>query len=180
MVKNLKGGKHKNLARKYNTEEKNFKVRFKVDAMEHYGFVEKILGFGHFDAQCDDGVLRRCMIPGKFKKRKRDNLVVVGGFILIGEYEFETGSKLKMKKGSLLETYSETDMRTIMDQTRGDDSMRSFFKDRKTDKIGGGGVGDEDVIFSEEAQASSTEAVGVVGVKKDLVGSHNEINIEDI
>jgi len=128
MVKNLKGGSgHKNLARKNVKAEGNqYNVRMKTDSLEHYAFVEKNLGNGHLDVLCDDQLVRRCMIPGKFKKHKRNNLITLNGFILVGEYEFETTMKDKMQKCSLLETYSEQDYKEILDKSANDDKLYSF------------------------------------------------------
>lgn len=146
MVNNKHGGKHKHLARKHNSEyaEKRVHARLKTDIMEHYGYVKTILGNGHFDVLCDDEVVRRGRIPGAFKKKKRDNYLAINGFVLIGKYEFETKVKGRIEKCDLLETYSDADMRIIIEHSKSDDDLRSFFS-KKEKQI----TDDCDVIFAE-------------------------------
>lgn len=129
MVKNLKGGKgHKNLARKYNNvSEEQTRLRLREDEDERYGIVETILGNGHFYVLCDDDIKRLCRIGGKFKKRRRDNLVVKNGFVLIGLYGFETEIKDKIQKCDLMETYTDMELKRLMDKER-DMKARQFIE----------------------------------------------------
>jgi initiation factor 1A len=129
MVKNLKGGKgHKKLGAKYsNIAQEQTQIRLKKDVDERYGMVESILGNGHFYVCCDDDQKRICRIGGKFKKRRRDNLVVKNGFVLIGLYGFETQVKDKMEKCDLLETYTDTEVKRLLDKEK-DTNSRKFIE----------------------------------------------------
>jgi initiation factor 1A len=128
MVKNVKGGKgHKNLARKYtNVAEEQMSVRIKKEEDEKYGVVESILGNGHFYVNCEDDQKRICRIGGKFKKRRRDNLVLKNGFVMVGLYGFETKmSSTSLEKCDLLETYSDSDLKRLFDKEK-DTQSRTF------------------------------------------------------
>ena len=167
MVKNLKGGNgHKNLARKnVKTGNSQATVRLKGDSLEHYAFVEKNLGNGHLDVLCDDDVLRRCRIPGKFKKHKRNNLITVNGFILIGEFGFETIIKDKIQKCDLLETYSEQDFKEIMEISNNDDKLYSFLQRKRSDKIAS--YVDDGFDFSDKAG----EEVDIGNLKQSMAAA---------
>lgn len=45
------------------------KLITKIDGAQDYGRVKKILGDRRVNVLCNDGVLRLCSIPGKFRKR---------------------------------------------------------------------------------------------------------------
>lgn len=194
MVNNKHGGKHKHLARKHNTEEKTFNTRMKKDSMEHYGFVEKNLGNGHFDVLCDDDVLRRCRLPGAFKKKKRDNYVAVKGFVLIGKYDFETVVEGRIEKCDLLETYSDMDMKIIMEHARNDNALSRFLESRSTGDTSSksgccamdtGGVifaddADDDIIKKVAAAAAAAASGDISFENTKIVGYQTEINIDEI
>ena len=78
MVKNFKGGKHKNMARKHLVSNSSNKIRLSEDAFEVYAVATKMLGNGRFYAKRLSGKYRgiECIgiIRGKFKgKGKRNN-----------------------------------------------------------------------------------------------------------
>ena len=128
MVKNTHGGnKHKNQGRKFIT-----KVSHKLRIAEHdgelYGIVTKMLGNGMFYVHCIDNILRLGHIRGKFSGRgKRDNLVEINKWVLVGEREWDnksadTGAK-KLTKCDLLEIYNDLDKTKLMDSVSADWSI---------------------------------------------------------
>jgi initiation factor 1A len=124
MVKNTQGGnKHKNQARKYIVAKPSNKLRIAEDEGELYAVVTKMLGNGMFHAHCIDGIARLGYIRGKFTgRRKRDNVVAPGVWVLVGEREWDigeekasSGAKVKLPKCDLLEVYNESDKERLRD-----------------------------------------------------------------
>jgi translation initiation factor 1A len=120
MVKNITGGSnHKKFGRKYTNSaaRSNNRLRVSEDEGELYAIVTKMLGNGMFHCLCIDGITRLGHIRGKFSGRgKRDNMVEVGKWVLVGLREWDiTDDKMplsksaKIQKSDLLEVYSETD-----------------------------------------------------------------------
>jgi len=120
MVKNTHGGSgHKKFARKFASGSKSNKLRVSEDEGEIYSIVTKMLGNGMFHCYCIDGEIRLGHIRGKFSGRgKRDNMVEVGKWVLIGLREWDIVSdkssakmtvKEKLQHSDLLEVYSESD-----------------------------------------------------------------------
>lgn len=121
MVKNVHGGnKHKSQARKNTVSKPSAKLRTATCEGELYAIVTKMLGNGMFTGHCIDDVPRLCHIRGKFSGRgKRDNIVEVGKWVLVGEREWDIGSTadktVKKLKADLLEVYSELDKEKLID-----------------------------------------------------------------
>jgi translation initiation factor IF-1 len=115
MVKNTQGGSsHKKYGRKFTTGAKNNKLRISEDEGEIYSIVTKMLGNGMFHCLGIDEKQRLGYIRGKFSGRgKRDNIVDVGKWVLIGLREWDInssrGEKEKLQKCDLLEVYSDSD-----------------------------------------------------------------------
>ena len=107
MVKNTKGGHHKNQARK-NSYSNSFKTRISTNDSEVYAKVIKIFG-NQFDAITINGDTFRVIIRGKFSgKFKRSNLIYINSFVLIG---IRNWSNLLI--ADLLEIYSNNDLSSL-------------------------------------------------------------------
>jgi initiation factor 1A len=94
MVKNTTGGsKTKGQARKlvsFDSKASNKMLRISTDIYEVYAQVTKNLGNGMCHVLCADTKTRLCHIRGKFRGRgKRDNLVGLGSWLLVGIREWE-------------------------------------------------------------------------------------------
>jgi initiation factor 1A len=125
MVKNTKGGSgHKKFARKFSGGgSKINNLRPSEDVNEVYAIVTKMLGNGMFHCYCIDKNIRLGHIRGKFTSRrgKRDNIVQVGKWVLIGLREWDTSENsssiskynVKMQQCDLLEVYSDTDKQRL-------------------------------------------------------------------
>jgi initiation factor 1A len=108
MVKNQKGGnKSKKMGRKFLSAPIDRHVRVAEEKGEIYGVVTKLLGNGMFYVNDPDGKERLVVMRNKFCGRgKRDNVVVQGGWVLIGERDFESCAK---PKHDLLEVYNDSE-----------------------------------------------------------------------
>ena len=144
MVKNTFGGnKHKSQGRKFVTAKPNNKLRVAECDGELYAVVTKMCGNGMFHAQCIDGQLRLGHIRGKFSgRKKRDNMVAPGIWVLVGERIFSnlqeststshlTSTNQKSKKDKLdqcdlLEVYSDSDKQALKDTVSMNWSMLNY------------------------------------------------------
>ena len=120
MVENTKGGSgHKKFARKHSGGGARINnLRVSQDISEVYAIVTKMLGNGMFHCHCIDVNIRLGHIRGKFSYRsgKRDNMVQVGKWVLVGLREWDTSDTSCISKQSekfqqcdLLEVYNDTD-----------------------------------------------------------------------
>jgi translation initiation factor IF-1 len=109
MVKNTKGGNHKNQARKHLCSYER-KLRLKTDPCEMYALVTIKPGGNKIVVLCLDNVTRLCTIPGKFN-RGRDNVVEKGSWVLIGLRDWETPKK--RENCDLLEVYNENEKQKL-------------------------------------------------------------------
>ena len=122
MVKNTMGGCNgKKVAHKHAVKSTKSGLRISQNKSEIYGVVKRLNG-NTFDVTCIDDKERRCFIRGKFKGRgKRDNIVEVDKWVLIGLREFQqVPSELVLVKGKkememcdLLEVYSSSEKETL-------------------------------------------------------------------
>ena len=125
MVKNTFGGnKHKSQARKFTTNKPSNKLRIAEVDGEIYCVVTKMLGNSMFYAYGIDDVGRLGHIRGKFSGRgKRDNIVEVGKWVLLGEREWDIKKDRKKTvsdseiviKCDLLEVYNDLDKERLKD-----------------------------------------------------------------
>ena len=129
MVKNTNGGsKSKGFARKHanNNNTNNNDVRVVEEVGEIYAVVTKMCGGGMFQCYGIDHVERLCHIRGSFSgRKKRDNIVVNGGWVLIGIREWDkkeeeaqesssSKKKVKLPQCDLLEVYNDKDREKLM------------------------------------------------------------------
>jgi len=77
-----------------------------------------------FEAKCEDGVTRICIIRNKFRGRgKRDNMLTAGIWILIGIRDWEVKHPDKKSTCDLLYVYSEEDKNILKHNTDGNWSV---------------------------------------------------------
>jgi initiation factor 1A len=123
--KNVHGGAgHKKFARKHNVNNssKNNRLKIAEDELEKYGIATKMLGNNMFHVHCIDNVVRLCHIRGKFTGRsKRDNMVELGKWVLVGLREWkEDKSQNKMQQSDLLEVYNDLDKQRLRECVNAD------------------------------------------------------------
>lgn len=112
MVKNTKGGKNaKKFGRKFANQGGGPSVlRMSKDPAEIYACCSKIYGGANIEVKCVDGVDRLCIMRNKFRGRgKRDNVIAVGTWLLVGLRDFETVKEGKRENCDLLEVYKDYD-----------------------------------------------------------------------
>ena len=111
MVKNTKGGKNaKKFGRKFSNQGGPTILRMSKDPAEVYACCSKIYGGANIEVKCVDGVDRLCIMRNKFRGRgKRDNVIAVGTWLLVGLREFETLKEGKRENCDLLEVYKDYD-----------------------------------------------------------------------
>jgi translation initiation factor 1A len=153
MVKNVNGGsKAKCQGRKYASSSKQSRaLRLSTDECELYAHVTAYLGNGMCYVGCDDGIERLCHIRGKFRGRgKRDNLVTLGSWLLIGLREWATESTTAKKKQEcdLLEVYSDSDKETLRDIKNVNWSL--FASAARENTNDGTADKDDELVFSNE------------------------------
>jgi translation initiation factor IF-1 len=122
MVKNTMGGCNgKKVAHKHAVKSTKSGLRISQNKSEIYGVVKRLNG-NTFDVTCIDEKERRCFIRGKFKGRgKRDNIIEVDKWVLIGLREFQqvpselvlVNGKKEMEMCDLLEVYSSSEKETL-------------------------------------------------------------------
>lgn len=112
----------KKVAHKHAVKSTKSGLRTSQNKSEIYGVVKRLNG-NTFDVTCIDEKERRCFIRGKFKGRgKRDNIIEVDKWVLIGLREFQqvpssqsvlVNGKREMEMCDLLEVYSSSEKETL-------------------------------------------------------------------
>lgn len=125
MVRNLTGGSgHKSQARKNVVSRGGASgaLRLAEEEGECFAQVERLLGGSNCHVKCSDGVVRLCVIRGKFRgKGKRDNVLSSGSIVLVGIRDYETcKSKDKLQTCDLLEVYREADKTRLFSNVKFD------------------------------------------------------------
>jgi translation initiation factor 1A len=195
MGKNVHGGSgHKKFANKYNNNNgpRNNKLRLSEDDGEIYAIVSKMLGNGMFFCHCIDGIDRLGHIRGKFSGRgKRDNIVEVGKWVLIGLREWDNVStvlKQKKQQCDLLEIYLDTDKMRLRESVSIDWKVLDDNDLSKKEELN-----DSDIVFGsdrdfererllKEMKTSTMETITMKleNNNEDEVNVDTEINVEDI
>ncbi len=107
MVKNTNGGKYAKKAKRSSLMQPiQAKTRIVSEEGEVYACVKKLLGNGRMEVLCIDNVVRQCHIPKKFRYFKRDNIVRIGSWIMVGLRLWESNTK----NCDLLEVYAQYDV----------------------------------------------------------------------
>lgn len=179
MVKNTTGGnKSKGQARKHITSKNSRVLRTAKEEGEIYAIVDRIIGGGQLHVFCDDNKTRLGIIRGKFKGRgKRDNIMNVGTFVLIGLRDFaSTKEGDKLEQCDILEVYQESEkeqLRKFIDWT-----VFSNYDKTKTGNV----VSTEDNIeFTNDETNDEYETLMINNkTEKFGLGTNEQINIDDI
>lgn len=107
MVKNTSGGKYAKKAKRGSLNPPlQTKTRLVSEEGEIYACVKRILGNGRIEVMCIDNVLRQCHIPKKFRFFKRDNIIRVNSWVMVGIRLWESNKN----NCDLLEVYSNYDV----------------------------------------------------------------------
>lgn len=123
MVRNTTGGSgHKSQARKHVAPRGGTSNSLRVvkEEGECFAQVERLLGGSNCHVKCTDGIVRLCVIRGKFRgKSKRDNVLMMGSIVLVGirDYESRKGDN-KLETCDLLEVYRESDKTALFSSVK--------------------------------------------------------------
>ena len=136
MVKNQGGNKSKKMGRKFINAPIDRRVRKAEEEGEIYAVVTTLLGNGMFHANDCDGKERLCVMRNKFRGRgKRDNLVALGSWVLIGERDYEASSS--KPKCDLLEVYNDGEKMKLKNSGESIfDNLKSDYDDKHDDGTG--------------------------------------------
>jgi hypothetical protein len=173
MVKNTTGGKgSKSLARKNeNFSSGGGKLRT-ADAncvYEQYAIVTSALGNCRFYVTTIIGQKLILKVQGKFSGRnKRNNLVSIGSYILIGLYDFEEPN---FKNSSLLELYTDFEVKILASLPSPNSTF--FLQSSRQSSQPDDGL----IVFSNE---DSFKVLQTLEEKQDTEMIDDEINIDDI
>lgn len=179
MVKNLTGGnKSKKGARKSysGSAPGQTGLVLSTNSSEIYAVITRINGNGMCEAQCIDGKIRLCIIRKKFKgRRKRDNTIKVGSWVLVGLREWETNTG--KQKTDLLTIYSENDREKIM--AKSNDNFVVLIETSK--KIEENDYTQEDIGLIDIDNTDTTEYDEFSSTNKTtLVIDEEDIDFDDI
>ena len=189
MVKNMSGGsKTKSFARKLQHEVPSGGIRMPANEFEVIGCVFRMLGNGRMVVRTAHSSLAevQCVIRNKFRGRaKRNHMVSVGSFVLIGLYDWEAPN---FKTSDMLHMYSLEDVSALKTNPLWSTlltSLDSFL-------LNMGPVGqDQDFIFSTEdsveiqrkdGKEDKTECGddGGGGGDGSSISQYSDINFDDI
>ena len=155
MVKNTTGGnKAKQQGRRFaiNASQAVTSVRKAVDKDEMYAVVSKIFGGKFCQVTCQDGVVRRCSIRKKFMARRRgENNVAVGIWVLVGLYDWEVKAD-GSQTCDLLEVYSAAEKDCLKQQEKNCNFMHLLKVGDEADQ--------ETVAFSSNSLANDDDDDG--------------------
>ena len=182
MVKNTKGGCNgKKVAHKHAVKSTKSGLRISQNKSEIYGTVKRLNG-NTFDVTCIDDKERRCFIRGKFKGRgKRDNIIEVDKWVLIGIREFQQApkenaiksnskGKKEMEMCDLLEVYSSGEKDTLK-RTHGIFMKESELSRASTTVVAMEDVCDfvdTDTLRYQKIVSSSSSSVETIKMKKGV------------
>jgi len=181
MVKNNQGGnKSKRMGRKF-LQKGPSKTRFSEDPDEIYACCLKMHG-PSCDVLCIDGKTRLCFIRNKFKGRgKRDSLISIGTWLLVGRRSFEGEKENKKENCDLMEVYSENDKK-ILQQHEHDKpwsvlNIIQSYSESNTNKESGfefsdGDTNDYEALVKESVK---NEHVKIVGLDEE-----DDVSVDDI
>ena len=122
MVRNKVGGnKSKKMGRKYLNAPQTKGLRMSREEAEMYAVVDTMYGHGMCNVICLDGKERLCIIRRKFKGRgKRDNMISLGSWLLVGIREWEVVREGKKPKCDLLEVYNDNEKEQLIKRCKQD------------------------------------------------------------
>jgi initiation factor 1A len=190
MVKNSIGGnKAKKQGRKHIVASSApTRLRIATEEGELYGCVLKIYGNGMCQVLGIDGKEYLCHIRNKFRGRsKRDNMITMGSWVLVGLREWETGIK---RSCDLLELYGQHEIEQL--KIRVYNVNWTILGSGAAAAAAGGGGGNEyktvpdDIEFvereeeEEEFTATAATASGAPTTRMTIYTCDELVDIDDI
>jgi translation initiation factor IF-1 len=194
MVKNTTGGnKSKGFARKnVNASKQSSKLRTAVEVGEVYAVVVKLFGGARCLVVGMDNVERACIIRGKFRGgQRRDHTLKSGTLVLVGDRDWTSEKKDKLRECDLLEVYSDIDKERLKkSETKVDWSFANVADGTKTSSSGLNINDEDDDLFSKDTAqeeyaelmkaAITAEAKGVKTTTIAFDTDDGKVDIDDI
>lgn len=189
MVKNEKGGnKSKKLGRKHVNEtsgktNENIHVRYAKEEGEMYAVVSKNYGSNTCLVECADGVARNCIIRKKFTgRRKKDNIISSGVWVLVGTRDWEVLTSGKKPKCDLLEVYSSEEKNKLEGSSHVDVrrlSKLSFGDNKDAEDSSCDFISSETSLYEKILEEEAVECKNNNGISTNGISTQT-INIDDI
>ena len=180
MVKNTNGGGNaKKQARKLTTNRGSNELRKSQNACELYACITKNYGNRMDVIMQKDGTTLSCRLAGKFKGRnKRNNIVSVGCWVLVGLYEWEKESK----NCELLYIYEKNEIDELRNLPGINWKYLNIASNNNLDDSDNDEAGNATIIFTESATNKSIEELYDTNVKNvtSTLLDEDEINIDDL
>jgi initiation factor 1A len=210
MVKNTGGNKAKGFARKHVNTTKTNDIRVAEEEGEIYAVVTSMCGGNMFQCYCIDGIERLCRIRGSFSgRKKRDNIVEKGGWVLIGTREWDNSNetktsntkKVKLQQCDLLEVYAEGDKEKLKETVKlnwkrlishdptkiddeNDDNMDDLLDDEEAEDLLGFKFSTINEIEREqllkEAQSATSEKIKMSNTNTEEAVVEEMVSFDDI
>lgn len=199
MVKNTKGGSsHKKFARKFATAKASSKLRTAEEEGELYAIVTALNGNNMFTCHCIDGENRLGRIRGKFAggRGKRNNLLLLGTWVLVGLREWDIGTetntksssivttkKQKLQECDLLEVYTESDKCQLIDsEDEPWERLISNDRSRTTDNSSSACdiefMSEKDIEREELIKKMNSETEQKISMNKSLEDNNDEVEVD--
>ena len=180
MVKNTTGGGNaKKQARKLTTNRSSNELRKSENASELYACITKNYGNRMDVITQKDGTTLSCRLAGKFKGRnKRNNIVSVGCWVLIGLYDWEKDPK----NCELLYIYEKNEIDELRNWPGIDWKYLNIASNNNFDDDNNDEAGNATIIFTESATNKTVDELYDTNAENVASTLHDEeeINIEDL
>lgn len=157
-------------------------VRLALADEELYAVCLKIFGGGMCSVKCEDGSTRTCVMRSKFRGRdKRNNMLSMGTWLLVGARDWEGSAHGKPAKCDLLEVYSQSEKETLIQTTERDISQLTGIAERNSntdfDFVDEQTQRYRDMVEELESDSEDEEENGM----NDVTSENNQkIDIDDI
>ena len=179
MVKNACGGnKSKGLARKNVVSAAALAsggggpLRVSQDTDETYVRILRMLGGSLCEGCTLQGHPVLCHIRGKFRgKRKRDNIIKSGTWVLVGMHSWESVSEGKKRNADILEVYSDSDKMRLRHAVPHLDWDRFVFEDARLCSTATTSVASVDFEFADESTLEYETIAAAAAIVVSLAGS---------
>jgi initiation factor 1A len=193
MVRNKVGGnKSKKMGRKYLNAPQSRTLRMSKEDAEMYAVVDTMYGNGMCNVVCLDSKERLCIIRRKFKGRgKRDNMISLGSWVLVGLRDWEVIREGKKPKCDLLEVYNDNEKEQLLKRCKEDLTPLVNIMKTNGEQDNDGDVfefvDDQTLVYqdlldvsSNHKKSSSNNKSGGGSVQDDMEQDNGVIDIDEI
>ena len=186
MVKNNVGGnKSKKFARKHIQAPRQHAPLRLAQEGEFYACVTKVYGQGRFQVISLKNEEYMCHLGNKFRGRfKRDNIVALNTWLLVGRREWESASATKRPTCDVLEVYTSAEVDLLRSRVY---ENWSVFPLPGQEHMGAAAAATEDEIIFSDRDPAGAAAVAAVPAQRmpaipeeSFMAADDIVNIDDI